>query len=75
MKRMITIYQYVLFFSAVTLISRPIFPCSVCVGGFSQEKIDAYLYTGVTLTSLPFLILGLFYFLFRYYKKKNMENN
>ncbi|MDH5656828.1 MAG: hypothetical protein OEZ34_13025 [Spirochaetia bacterium] len=54
------------FFSAAS-----VFSCTVCVGGFTQEKIDAYFYTGLTLTALPIFILAAFFLLIQYYKKKN----
>jgi len=65
---------YILFLSSAVLISDKIYPCSVCVGGFTQEKIDAYFYTTIVLTTIPFVIIGLFFFLIKFYKKKNMEN-
>lgn len=52
------------------LSASSLFACSVCVGGYTQEKLDAYFITTIVLSGIPFLFGLTFYMIYRHYKKK-----
>ncbi|MBI4932085.1 MAG: hypothetical protein HY841_15110 [Bacteroidetes bacterium] len=59
-KKFILVISLLFFF-----LPEAIFACSVCKGGASQEKLDAYILTTGILAGLPILMGLLFFFLFR----------
>ncbi|MBE7411228.1 MAG: hypothetical protein L6Q54_00585 [Leptospiraceae bacterium] len=39
------------------------FSCSVCGGPVSKNALDAYLFITILMTSLPVILIGIFFFL------------
>jgi hypothetical protein len=64
---------FLLFSILFIFATESLWPCSVCIGGFTQEKLDAYFIITVLLSATPLILSGLVFYY--YYKKSKKDAN